>query len=116
MTTKISFFRIAAAIPIARAIVIFIVIVICGFGMSRGQSMSPVWLGPYLSAAANLEIGGEFLVDINQVMYFKELDKKDLARYSFSKSPDASETDESETQSDCWPLRSPGSDAGWLRP
>lgn len=88
MIAKISFMRNVAANPIARTMIIFIVIVICGFGMSRGQSMSPVWLGPYLSAAANLEIGGEFLVDIDEVMHFKELDKKGLARYSFSKSPD----------------------------
>lgn len=44
------------------------------------------WIAPYLSAAANLSIGGEFMIDEAEVISFKELPVNQYYDYHFSKS------------------------------
>ncbi len=68
-----------------------LIILVCAFLMSERQTMSPNWTGPYLSAAANLTLGGEFLVDNEDVRKFKELDDKDAEfNYDFKQSSNLS--------------------------
>ena len=60
--------RIAAAFETRTgAGAIFVLIVLAALAMNNGQSMSPVWLGPYLSGAANLSVGGQFQIDVSEV-------------------------------------------------
>lgn len=52
----------------------------------RFETMSPTWTGPYYSAAANLEFGGNFMVCPNQVHEFTKLDNIKLEdKYKFEK-------------------------------
>lgn len=44
------------------------------------------WIGPYLSAAANLTPGGSFYIDQAEVIQFKELTPQEQYAYKFTKS------------------------------
>lgn len=44
------------------------------------------WTAPYFSAAANLSLGGDFLVDDKEVLAFKELEPRDQYQYNFHSS------------------------------
>jgi len=62
---------------------LFVAFLIAFFALSFNStsSMSPVWYGPYLSGALNLELGGEFLVSVEELDQFRELDNE--ARHAF---------------------------------
>lgn len=55
---------------------------------TKDVGMSDNWIGPYLSGAANYEIGGTFLTNHDQVIEFKELVYQDQLAYRFTRSPD----------------------------
>jgi len=48
------------------------------------------WIGPYLSSAANLQMFGDFKIDKEEVISFKELNSTEQYHYQFSKSENLS--------------------------
>ena len=52
--------------------------------------MSDNWVAPYLSAAANLSLGGNFDIDLDEVLKFKKLNVKEQDIYKFNKSKNLS--------------------------
>ena len=69
--------------------VLFCLIFSACYLINTDSSMSDNWVGPYLSAAANLTLGGEFLVDVPEVISFKELSFDEKELYSFHSSEEA---------------------------
>jgi len=55
---------------------------------NTSRTMSPVWYGPYLSAAANLSWGGPFQIDLDEVVLFSELTSEQRAQYHFTGTAD----------------------------
>ena len=66
-------------------IVSFLVILYHIFSTNR---MSDNWMGPYLSAANNLEFSGEFMINEEEVNEFKKLNIKEQDFYKFSSKTD----------------------------
>ena len=64
---------------------VFFIVIIAAAIADRGQSMSPVWTAPYFSAAANLDFRGKFIIDLDEVNLFKELDSEQRRNYKFAK-------------------------------
>ena len=59
--------------------------------LNTPRSMSPVWYGPYLSAAENLNWGGRFLVNLDEVKAFREMSDEQRYEYRFSARSDLQE-------------------------
>ncbi|MDB4466634.1 hypothetical protein N9066_00325 [bacterium] len=61
-------------------------IFLSAYTLSEKAVMSDNWTGPYLSAAANLEWGGEFLIDLDEVKTFKNLEQDQQFNYKWATS------------------------------
>ncbi len=59
--------------------------------LNTQHTMSPVWYGPYLSAASNIQIGEPMLVDINEVKHFKDMSVNERERYQFQESSETTD-------------------------
>ncbi len=67
---------------------LLLIFLVC-FAFNTSSSMSANWFGPYLSAAANLTLGGEFLVDTTEVKIFNEMTPEMQEQYRFATSENA---------------------------
>jgi hypothetical protein len=52
--------------------------------LNTPRSMSAVWYGPYLSAAENLTWGGHFLMNLDEVVAFREMSDEQRNEYRFT--------------------------------
>ena len=68
---------------------IVIISVVFAYEFMRDSRMSDNWVAPYLSGAANLDIGGTFLVDSEEVHLFKILSPEKQDAYVFKESNNA---------------------------
>lgn len=69
-------------------LVLIVLALLTAFFVTRNHRMSANWMGPYLSAAHNLEWGGEFNINVDEVKYFKELNTAEQDNYKFKKRDD----------------------------
>lgn len=69
---------------ILTAVVIAGVISIVNYSADKLENSN--WTGPYFSSAANLNIGGKFMIDEAEVIAFKEMPHKDQYNYHFKQS------------------------------
>ncbi len=49
------------------------------FHFTKGDRMSDNWVAPYLSCARNLKMGGDFLINLQEVEHFKNLNVDEKA-------------------------------------
>jgi len=62
---------------------------VVAFVYLRGARQSSVWMGPYLSGAANWKMGGEFLVDWDELKVYHDLSPTEQDAYRFHHSEHA---------------------------
>ncbi|MDY7394199.1 hypothetical protein UMM65_03020 [Aureibaculum sp. 2210JD6-5] len=67
-------------------LILIIISLIVSYFIVQDKRMSDNWMGPYLSAAHNLEWSGDFKISVNEVNYFKDLDVESQDSYRFSQS------------------------------
>ncbi len=75
--------RISQSLLVFTAMAVAIVGAVEVFGTDR--TMSPVWYGPYLSSALNAEWGGEFRVNLGEVVAFREMSPLQQENYRFAR-------------------------------
>jgi hypothetical protein len=64
-------------------IVIAIAIATASVALDNRRAMSAVWYGPYLSAAENVSWGGQFLMNLDEVIAFREMSEAEREAYRF---------------------------------
>jgi len=69
--------------PIFFQVLGVIIALIITYSINLNRRMSANWMGPYLSAAHNLEWSGDFNINIEEVIHFKELNVKNQDSYKF---------------------------------
>lgn len=74
-------------LPVALRFVLLIgVVALAALLFGTNAYQSPVWVGPYLSAAANFSVPGEMQVDLEEVRAFVELTDEQRQSYRFRES------------------------------
>lgn len=80
--TSARYRHLVATLAIAAAIIA------TSLALNSQRSMSPVWYGPYLSAAENASWGGHFLVNLDEVVAFSEMTTDEREAYRFKRHDD----------------------------
>src|SRR6266536_2252384 len=66
-------------------IIVLCIVSLAVFQFNKGGRMSDNWVAPYLSCARNLSIGGDFLINLQEVKHFQNLNADEQDNYKFKK-------------------------------